>query len=297
MKRDYWYVILAGILFGFIVFGGQIFVNLGLSLFEISFITQFLAVLILLPFIIANRKLWPEKSRKWLWILFGFANCITLFAQYGALILGVPVAIVVLLLYTQPLWTIIITRLFLKEKINSMKIIACTVVLLGVIFLSNPFHVAGIKSLLGIILALIGGISLSAWVVIGSFVSKNKSSPITTRFTSGLISVFILLLAYPLLVGLIKLPVFVHFSFKFPAIIWIYLIFFTLFVEILSQFSYFKGVKKVPTVDAGIILLLEPVSAALLAFFFLKQPLTFNMIIGGILILFGNYLVIAKSKN
>jgi drug/metabolite transporter (DMT)-like permease len=53
--------------------------------------------------------------------------------------------------------------------------------------------------------------------------------------------------------------------------------------------------KKVPSSEAGVILLLEPVSGALLAAFFLHQPLTLNILLGGGLILFSNYLVVYKD--
>jgi drug/metabolite transporter (DMT)-like permease len=55
-------------------------------------------------------------------------------------------------------------------------------------------------------------------------------------------------------------------------------------------------VKKVPTIEAGIILLIEPISGALLATIFLGQQITLNIVIGGFLILLANYLVLTKSK-
>ncbi|MBU4492316.1 MAG: hypothetical protein KKD69_07635 [Euryarchaeota archaeon] len=45
---------------------------------------------------------------------------------------------------------------------------------------------------------------------------------------------------------------------------------------------------------AGIVLLLEPVSAIILAAIFFTQPIGLNIISGGTLILFSNYLVIHK---
>ncbi len=66
------------------------------------------------------------------------------------------------------------------------------------------------------------------------------------------------------------------------------LIAFAIITQIINHFFYLNGVKKVPTVDAGIILLLEPVSAAILSAIFLNQPITFNITSGGALILFVN---------
>jgi drug/metabolite transporter (DMT)-like permease len=290
--KEYLFVIITGILSGFIVFGGQVFLNLGLSLFQISFITQLLIVLMLLPFIILDKNLRP-KNLNWLWVLYGFATAIIVFAQYGAVILGLSVAIVVLLLYTQPLWTIIISRLFFKEKLTKTKIISCIIVLVGMIILVNPFG-AEIKSSAGVILALVGGIALSLWVIIGSVVSKRKVPPVTIKFMNATLTVMFFLIFYPILLLFTREPSIIRLSFDLSLTLWFGLIIFTLFVEIINHLSYYKGVRKVPATDAGIILLLEPVTAALLATTFLNQPLTLNIIAGGILILLANYLIIKK---
>lgn len=103
------------------------------------------------------------------------------------------------------------------------------------------------------------------------------------------------LLFYPVLLTFTKSPSIVHFSFNLALPIWFGLILFSLFLEVISHILYYKGTKKVPTVDAGIILLLEPVVGSLLAAIFLNQALTTNIIIGGILILIANYLIIKNQ--
>ncbi len=76
---------------------------------------------------------------------------------------------------------------------------------------------------------------------------------------------------------------------------WIYLLIFELFCSITPHLFYFKGIEKVTVSDAGVILLLEPIGATALAAVFLRQPITVNIIIGGLLILISNYLVIKKK--
>jgi drug/metabolite transporter (DMT)-like permease len=102
------------------------------------------------------------------------------------------------------------------------------------------------------------------------------------------------LIFYPVLLFFTNEPSVVRFSLDIPLTLWIGLIAFTVFAEIINHLSYYKGVKKVPATDAGIILLLEPVTGALLATAFLNQALNLNIIIGGILILIANYLIIMK---
>lgn len=293
MRKEYFFVILAGILSGFLVFGGQVFVNLGLSLYEVSLFPLLFVVIFLLPFIL-KKKYRPRNFIHPIWIFYGLVTAITIFAQYGALMLGVPVAIVVLLLYTQPLWTVFISRLFLDEKITKRSLLACFLVLLGVFILINPLDVVAIKNWYGILIALIGGLSLSSWVSIGSFASKTGNQPVTTNFLGIFYTALIMFIVYPLVNLFVKEPSITPLSFNLSLMIWFYLLIFALFIQIGSHLFYLYGVKKVSTVDAGIILLLEPISATILAIIFLNQILTFNIILGGVLILIANYIVIRK---
>jgi len=294
MEKEYVFIVIAGILSGLWIFGGQIFINLGLSLFQLSFFIQLLVVIMLLP-LIFFKKYRPKKGMNWLWIFYGLISALTILSEYGGLVLGVPVAIAVLLLYTQPLWTILITKLFMNEIITKRKIISVVLVLIGMVILVNPFSSGKIEHLSGVIVSLIGGISLSCWVIIASIVSKRNSHPVTTKFLNGLLTTFFLLLAYPLLVSFIKNPAITSFSFNIHISIWFWLVIFVLFAGIIGELFLFTGIRKVSASDAGIILLLEPVTAAILATIFLHQELTWNIIVGGLLILIANYLVVRKD--
>jgi len=292
--RGYIFVALSGILSGLLVFGGQIFINQGLSVYEISILPYLIVSLVLLPFFLSSKKYRP-KGNPLIWILYGISSGATILLQYGALILGVPVAIVVLLLYTQPLWTLLISRLFLKEKITKRGVFACILVFLGVVILVNPFNVAGVKNYLGIVVALVGGLTLSGWIVLGSFVSKKNNHPISIKFTETTLAIIFILLLYPVLAS-IKHPELTNLSFILSAKIWIYLALYAIFAILINHIFYYIGAKKILTVSAGVIMLLEPIVAAILSVIFLKQALTANLIIGGILILAANYLVI-KSEH
>jgi len=297
IKSEYYLVILAGILCGIIVFGGQIFANHGLSLLEISILPFGISALLLLPFVIFNKTLQLPKKLFGLMSLYGIVSAMTIIGQYGALFFNIPVAIVVLLLYSQPLWTIIICRFFLKEKISTQDVIACIIVLLGVFFLVNPLNSAGSYNLIGILLALLGGLSLSGWIIIGTLLSQRKNHPIGSQFFGMGFAVLILgVLALFLKSTNIDQSLLI-FRLDFSWKIWITIILYSIFAVTFSQIAYLYAVKKISAINAGIIMLLEPVSATILSLIFLKQPITLSIFIGGALILLANYLIITKKEN
>jgi drug/metabolite transporter (DMT)-like permease len=293
MKKEYVFLLIAGILSGLIVFGGKVFANLGLSLFEIAIIPYALSIIILFPFMLFFKRFRIKRKHILILFLYGIVTSLLSLAEFGGVFLGVPVAIAVLLIYTQPLWTIILSIIFLKEKINKFTAIACILVIIGVFILVGP----AMKDFMlnaGLLVSLLGGVLLSVWVIMGRVSSTRGSHPVATQFGVGIFTIIILGVLYLLFSSLIKLPEITRFSLNFSFNIWIYLIVFALLVNILSHIFIFSGMRKVPSADAGILLLLEPVSAALLAAIFLNQALTINIIIGGILILVANYLVIKK---
>ena len=294
MEKEYGFVIISGILFGTLVFGGQIFVNLGLSLYELS-IFSLIFSFVILPLIIFKKECRLKKSMIGLFLIIGLFSGITRLSQFGAVVLGTPVAIVVLLLYTQPLWTVIFSKLFLQEKITKNKVLAIILVLAGVIVLVNPFSITNIGNLSGMIIALIGGISLSGWIVYSRKSGLKKYNYITTTFGNVLFMLLFLIISYPIIYLFTQDPSIIRLSPDLPMITWGYLFVFMIISQLIPYLLFFRGVKKVPASSAGIILLLEPVIASLLAAALLNQPVTLNILLGGSVILISNYLVICKK--
>ena len=292
--KGYFLVALSGILFGVIIFGGKVFSDLGLSLIELSTLPYVFTLVFLFPLII-QKKYWPHKKNLPLLILYGIIGTCATVSQFAGVIFGASVAVVVLLLYSQPLWTTIISYLFLKEKINRHQIIACILVIVGVIFLVNPADLFTSKSFLGVVSALVAGVFLSLWVVGGSVASKRNISPITIKYFETSIMLTLLLILYPFILLFSFPPSLVNFSLNHSLFVWGLLVLFNLFIVTIGHMIYFTGSKHIPTASAGIILLLEPITGVILSVVFLSQPLTTGIVVGGLFILAGNYLVVTKS--
>jgi len=292
--KGFLFVALSGALCGLIVFGGSIFSNLGLSLFQIATIPYLLASLFLVPFLIKIGFKGVKKNLKIL-LFYAIVSQGVVLCQFGGIVFGASVAVVVLLLYAQPLWTILISYFFLKESVSKYQIIAGILVLIGVFFLVNPFELGNSKSIVGIIFALFGGIFLSLWVVVGSVASKRNLSPLWIFFFGSGVGAIVYLVVYPLMVIFAPFPKVIGISFDFPLFVFVLIILFSLVAVIGAHLLYYAGAKRVSTITAGILMLLEPVAGVILSVIFLAQPLTLPVIVGGVLILLGNFIVITKG--
>lgn len=297
ISKYYWYLILSGTISGTLVLGGKLLSDAGLSLYQVATLPTIIVFLFFLPFVISKKSNRYQKGSWKIIYVYGIIAAFLSLAQFGSVILGAPIAVAVLLLYTEPLWTIFFSIFLLKEQINKYRIIAAVIVILGIIILVNPFALEKITSWPGVAVALIGGILLSGWVVTGSIASKKHIQPISLIFYSRIIMLSILALSYPVLVAISKDVKIVSTPFAINPGLIIWVILFAFFSIIVCNLLYLHGVKKVPTVDAGVIMLLEPVSAAILASIVLHQAITLPIIIGGILVLFANYLIIIKGNS
>lgn len=289
MKKEYLMITISAILFGLIIFGGQIFLNLGYSVYEIPFYSLGFAALILLPVVLIKRELLTKRNMVGFFVVYGAIGALINVTQYIGLVFGVPVAIVALLLYTQPVWTIIFGMFMLRERVTKNKVLAVVIAMIGIIAITSPWQAESMPSIKGIFFALIAGIFLSLWIIFGRKSGISKQHYITTTFSFNLFSSMWLVIAHPVVNRLFNNPMF-RLSFELsPKLLLLFI--FSLFTQILACSLFYKGVEKVEASKAGVIMLLEPVSATILATVFLAQPITTGIILGGALILFSNYII------
>lgn len=295
MQKEYLLISIAAILYGTITVGGKFFSDLGLSSYEISLYSGLWTTIILLLIVLFNRKYLIKKEMLPLFLTYGLIGASTGFIQYIGIILGVPVAIVALLLYSQPIWTTIFGQLLLKEEITRRKVGAVMVAIFGVFLLVKPWDIKTVGPVAGIISALLGGMFLALWVIWGRKSGLNKQHYITTNLGLSVFSTFWLLLLRPIITLFIHQQSLVRLSTVYLTRHWFYLLIFSLISFLIPHSLFFKGIQKVQASIAGILLLLEPVSATILAAILFNQPITLNILLGGVLILLSNYLIVGKK--
>lgn len=293
MRKEYSYVAISGILSGLVVFGGQFLLNKGLSLFQLSIIPFVIALLPLLPFL-SIKKYQFKKELLPLLTIYGFVSAVLVVCEFVPLLLGIPVSILVLLLYMQPLWTIIFTKFFTKDQVGIYEVCSCMLVIIGATVLLQPWTETSTYSPLGVMIALIGGMALSGWIIVGSMLSKKQSHPISSKIAELLLPV-IMISVVAFAGKIFSSSQLFEFSLKFSPLVWVFIIAYGLLSQLINHLLYLKGVQVVPALHAGIIVLLEPVSAVILSIIFLNQTLTTSIIVGGSLIIAANVLIMIKS--
>jgi len=294
MNKDYWAIIISAIIFGLIIPGGQFFFNLGFSLYEVSTYSLLFIFILTTPFLIIKRSMPFHKNNFIFYGIYGLIGALLQLTQFGGMIFGTPVAIVAILIYTQPIWTTIFGKLILNEKITKMKTTAVIIAFVGTFFIISPWKINNIGSIIGIISALLAGIFLSLWIIFARKTAINKEYYINILSAYSLFSLLWLLALFPLISRLTQNYLVVRLSYDFPSIYWFYFLIFSFIAAFLPNSLFYKGIEKIEASKAGIILLLEPVVASLIGIIAFNQYLSSTIFLGGGLIIISNYLAITE---
>ncbi len=296
-NRYLWLIVISGILSGTITPGGQYLIGEGLSLFEVSLYRSLFIGLILLPVLLVYRQYMIKKRMVLFFTVYGLIGALLELFMFGGLALGVPVAVVVLLLYTQPIWTIIFGSLFFHERITPKKIVSVLLGVVGVAILLNSWGAQSEFSVLGIGCALLSGVFLSLWIIWGKLSTVYNQHYITTSFGWTAFATLWLVIIWLVISPWVGNDSFFKFSADFGVRVWVIILIFASLGGVVPFLLFFKGIERVAASTAGVIMLLEPLSATVIASMMFNQPITLHTVLGGALILLSNYFVIDSNNS
>ena len=193
-------IILAGTCWGVI----SIFINYlsaaGLGEMQISFLRQFFAVLVFaLVILTRDRSKFriPVKDLGLL-LLVGFINGVLFNFLYFYTIVHSRASIAVVLLYTSPVFVIILARIFFKEKITRNKFIALVLTVVGCVFVTGVLGEGYTPPAAAILTGVLTGLAYALNNILTSAAVK-KNDPLTVTMYTLLFS-FMFLIPEKLLV-------------------------------------------------------------------------------------------------
>ena len=286
-------IAMSGLLYGGITVGGSLLSREGLSTFDISFFFLSLSLIPIFPFVL-SKNFFLKLIASWKYLTaYSLVNSGLVLLQFESLSLGLSPAVSALLLYTQPIWTVLLGRTFFSERVDSGRVMVIVLALVGAFLISNPtdiFRKGSNFHLYGDIAALTGAVFLSIWIILGK---KGRLD----AFQKPVELVFAVRGSTLLVVSAISLTFLAsgqHLFFSNPELISesiLPLLGFAIITGTLPDFLFYSGIAKVEILRAGVILLLEPISSAVISVVLLISIPNWVQIVGGALILLSNYFV------
>ena len=207
----------------------------------------------------------------------GLGSVLLFTVCYFSAISIMPLSTAAILLYTSPIWIMLMSAVFFKEKMAKRKLIALALAFAGCVLVSG-ISGEGI-TLTGLLLGLGSGIGYGLYSILGT-VALRKYSPYTvTAYTFLIAGIGSLFIADPK-----------DMSDKYIASsdhAWLIVLFIltALITAVIPFLSYTLGLRSVEAGKAGIVATIEPLVATLVGIFFFCESLTVMSAAGIVLIL------------
>jgi len=172
-----------------------------------------------------------------------------------------------------------------KEKLNFIKFAGIVISVTGAIVVisrGNPIQIMKGNIGLGEIFIFCCVMSWAAYSLIGKAVMKDLSPLISVSYSSVVGAVCLFIPAY--LEGMIE-----YFS-HYTTLEWVGIFYLGFFGTVLGFVWYYEGIKAIGATKASQFINFVPISAVLLAFFLLAEPITSSLLIGTLMVCVGVYL-------
>ena len=297
-------IILSGIFFGTIPIFSVFLHRLEVSSFQQVIFRLAISILIILGIILifmGPKLLQIQKSDVPIFFVFGFFLTMSYFTYLSSISLGIPASEAVFLTYTQPFFVIILSNIILNEKITMTKFIAAILSIIGAAMILQIWMIDIIlynKQLVGYFLAILNGFFYASYIIAGRYVGvRKKYDYLTTTFWSFIPGLLWLIPGWFLIRLIINDKDILSFTAVLPFSAWIFLFGLAFFSTVLPYVLLNKGLKEIKASQAGILLLIEPISVVLIANLILQETLSFWQIIGSILIVFSVVIVNYNIKS
>lgn len=272
-------VCLSGILWGTMGIFVRRYNGLGLDSMEIVAMRAIVTAVMLLIFLfIYNKKLLRIQIRD-IWCFLGTGLCSILFFNfcYFKAITMTSLSVAAVLLYTAPAIVMVLSRILFKEKLTPVKLIALAVTFLGCVLVTGVIGSDTHLSVSGILIGLGAGLGYALYSIFSRYALERGYHSFTISF-------------YTFLIASLGVIPFVPMGRTFQICtkdggMFGFTLIFGLVSTVLPYILYTIGLTVVENGKASIIASIEPVVATVLGVVLFHERLTWNGILGILLVL------------
>ncbi len=271
-------IILAGACWGTISIFIYFLSGSGLSELQISFVRQFFAALVFALFILIHdrSKFRIQLKDLWLLALVGFVNGVVFNFCYFYTIVNSRASIAVVLLYTSPVFVMILARIFFKEKLTRNKLTALALTIVGCVFVTGVLGEGYTPPPVAILTGVMTGLAYALNNIITSKAVK-KNDPQTVTLYTFLFS-FLFLIPFSGLRSLVTA------CREDPRILLVNVLM-CLVTGVLAQFFFSLGLRLIESGRAAIYGASEPIVGALVGILIFHEESNLLKIIGIVMVI------------
>ena len=207
----------------------------------------------------------------------GFGSILFFTVCYFSAIAIMPLSTAAILLYTSPIWIMLMSAVFFHEKLNGRKLLALALAFAGCVLVSG---ISGEKiTLTGLLLGLGSGIGYGLYSILGTIALRRYSPYAVTAYTFLFAAIGSWLICRPA----DMISKFAGASDRTGLLLFCCLT--ALVTAVIPFLAYTLGLRSVEASRAGVLATIEPMVATLIGILFFHEPLTLLSGLGILLIL------------
>lgn len=252
----------------------------------LGFYRFFLTFLLFLPMLIRQRQYAVLDKKLWGFILLAG---IFLGLHMWAWILSLQetsIASSVIVVSVNPVFTLILSSIFLKERINRLALLGLILAVLGIVWVGFGDLSISLQAVWGDFFSLLGAFFVSVYFLIGRFVRDRVDLWVYSESVYGVASLFLLIVAWQS-GQLSMIP-------SGPN--WLILLLLVLLPTFLGHTLFSYVLKFVSATTVSMVVLAEPMGTTLLAWLIYGTPPTLNQWMAAIFVVGGLLLYLRQSN-
>ncbi len=271
-------VVLSGVLWGLISIFIKKLSAAGFTSLQICLIRMFFSAII----VISAVAIFSPKSLKiklkdiWIFICTGIVSVVLFNVCYFYTIIHSQASVAVVLLYTSPIFVMILSAIFFKEKITWIKIVALVLTFVGCLFVAGIFNTSYSLTFLVILSGIGAGLFYALYSIFGRVALQKYDSLTLTCYT--FLFGFIGSLPIGDVVGTVQ-------NFVAQPILILWGVGISVVSTVLPYFFYSWGLQRMESGKASILAASEPLVGAVIGMTLYQEPGDPLKIIGIVLIL------------
>ena len=306
MKKGYWFIILAAVLFSTMEIALKMVSN-QFNPIQVTFLRFFIGSIILLPIAIKNmkiKKITLNKNDIKFFFLTGFICVVVSMTFYQLSILYCKASLVAVLFSCNPVFVVTFAFFLMGESLYKHTIASMVLSIIGMVWILNPFKMT--LSLQGMIFIFISTITFALYSVISYKKCEKFGGVAVSCFTFLIGSIEMLILILVTKLGVVSeffstnglkefsnIPIFHGITlYNMPILAYI-----CIFVTGLGYTFYILAMEETSAATASIVFYIKPALAPILALIILKEAISLNTIIGIVFILIGSIINFRGSNK
>jgi drug/metabolite transporter (DMT)-like permease len=288
IRRGYLYVILAAVLWGVSGSAAKFLFNHGVSPFQLVQLRLTITALGLLFWLsLRNPALLRIAPRDiWYFALLGTAGVGACQFTYLYAISKINVAAAILLQYLAPSFIALHAVVITRDRLRPSTVMALAGATAGCYLVVGAYNLALVSmNLIGVASGILSAVAF-AWYSIHGEYGMRRYNPWTVLFYAILFAAIVWNLLHPSLEA---------FSQRYTAMEWGWILYIGVMGTLLPFGLYLEGVNLIRSTRASITAILEPITAGVIAFFFLNERMHTLQILGGFLVI--TSIILLQSKQ